>query len=313
MPVSYKKSMTPQERFTAIATLLARTDLKRFDINPEQLISYATPAERLLEKDNLLILPYMEQMLTSRCTLRCRHCANLMQNYRPDQQRTWTFEECTRNLERLLDCVDYIVWFRLLGGEPLLIPWLPDFVRFALSQSKIGRVEVVTNGTIIPSVELQSAMRNPRAAFDLSNYGPVSRKIPEIINMAQAQHIRYSINPSYTWEDMGDTTRRDYSEERVRQIYATCDNICKNLVGTEVHVCPRSSNGMLLGLIPRCPHDYVDIWENEPDTVKYKLRKLFNRSSIQACYYCNAPECRASIPAGEQMASSRQSTEISFL
>lgn len=305
MPVSYKKSMTPQEHFTAIATLLARTDLKRFNITTEELVSYAIPAKRLLEKDNLLILPYMEQMLTSRCTLRCTYCANLMQYYCPDQQHTWTFEECAHNLERLLDCVDYIVWFRLLGGEPLLIPWLPDLVRFALSQPKIGRVEVVTNGTLIPSAELQSAMQNPRASFDLSNYGPVSRKIPEIIKMAQAQHIRYSINPSYTWEDMGDMTRRDYSEERVRQIYATCDNICKNLVGTEIHVCPRSSNGMLLGLIPRCPHDYVDIWENEPDTVKYKLRRLFNRTHIQACYYCNAPEYRSPIPAGEQMAQPR--------
>lgn len=301
MPLPYNQCMTPQERVVNLAVLLARKDLKKFAFSNNELLRYIPSATYLLKKQDFFILPYMEQMLTSRCTLHCRYCANLMQYYHKEQHLDWTLEECISNLDRLLECVDYIVWFRLLGGEPLLLPWLPKLIRHALAQEKIGRVEVVTNGTIVPPQELLEVMNNPRASFDFSNYGNVSRHLSEILPIIRQHGIHYAMQHDYTWEDMGDMRIRGYSEDRVREVYAKCDNICKNLVGTEVHICPRSSNGMALGLIPRQANDYVDISAHDTATVHQELRALFDVDHIEACRYCNATEMRTVIPAGEQM------------
>lgn len=301
MPLPYSLCMTPQERLVAIACLLARKDRNDFTFNHKIFSKYLPVAQQLIRKNDFLILPYMEQMLTSRCSLRCRHCANLMQYYRPDQQITYTLDECVQNLNRLLACVDYIVWFRLLGGEPLLLSWLPDLVLHALQQQKIGRVEIVTNGTIMPSSKLLAAMSSPRASFDFSNYGTISRKLPQILPLVEDAGINYSLNPSYTWEDMGDMSYRNYTVEQASAVYSACNNICKNLVGQEVHVCPRSANGMLLGLIPHATEDYVDIFAQNIAMTRAKLRELFDVQSIKACQYCNAPADRKTIPAGEQI------------
>ncbi|ENT7247856.1 radical SAM protein [Campylobacter lari] len=93
-------------------------------------------------------IPYLELVLTTRCTLRCESCNNLMQYFSPSNQYTCTLEGIIESLELLLSKVDSIARVRIIGGEPLLFKDLPQLIDYLDAQKKILTFDILTNATI---------------------------------------------------------------------------------------------------------------------------------------------------------------------
>lgn len=66
-------------------------------------------------------IPYVEIVLTTKCTLRCEHCCNLMQYFTPKAQYVGTLENIIESLEQLCSKVSSINRLRLIGGEPFYL------------------------------------------------------------------------------------------------------------------------------------------------------------------------------------------------
>lgn len=66
-------------------------------------------------------IPYVEIVLTTKCTLRCEHCCNLMQYFTPKAQYVGTLENIIESLEQLCSKVSSINRLRLIGGEPFCL------------------------------------------------------------------------------------------------------------------------------------------------------------------------------------------------
>ena len=66
-----------------------------------------------------MVLPRLVVELTNRCTLRCRHCNNLM----PFVKKPWDAEpeQVVEDLHRVLGAVDGIVKVELLGGGDICL------------------------------------------------------------------------------------------------------------------------------------------------------------------------------------------------
>jgi Predicted Fe-S oxidoreductases len=300
MPLPYAHAMSHAVRVNAVATVLRRRDTNSLGADGD-LAPYIPEAERVLREEQPLLLPYVEVVLTTRCSLRCRHCSNLMQYYTPETHISYSPETVRRNLARLAEVAGYIGMLRFLGGEPLLCSRLPEIVEDALGHASVGLVEVVSNGTIEPSAELLTVMRHPRASFDFSNYGPVSRLLPGLLRDVKRAGVVYRCVETQTWLDMGGMRRRDYTPERVGEVFRACKNICKTLMGEELHMCPRSAHGTALGLVPRMARDVVNIHEGSVPEVREAIRALYDTDCVEACLYCNSPDERGALPAGEQM------------
>lgn len=105
-------------------------------------------------------IPYLELVLTTRCTLRCESCNNLMQYFSPSNQYTCTLEGIIESLELLLSKVDSIARVRIIGGEPLLFKDLPQLIDYLDAQKKILTFSLVTNATIDFKDELMRKLKN---------------------------------------------------------------------------------------------------------------------------------------------------------
>ena len=74
----------------------------------------------------------------------------------------------------------------------------------------------------------------------------------------------------------------------------------------KVHWCSRSQRGMELGLIPDCPEDYVDLFDNSTRAEKQeKFRRIANAPCLSACDRCSGDQGtddqQKRYPAAEQM------------
>lgn len=80
--------------------------------------------------EGVIDIPYLELVLTTKCTMRCESCNNLIQYFSPSNQYTCTLEGIKKSLELLLSKVDSIARVRIIGGEPLLFKDLPKLIDY---------------------------------------------------------------------------------------------------------------------------------------------------------------------------------------
>jgi len=247
--------------------------------------------------NNLLIMPYLELCVTPLCTLRCRKCANFMPLYSHGSH--YSVETVLQPFDKVMSSIDSVLWFRILGGEPFLHPDLDIIIRHCSSNKKIEHVEIVTNGTVLPSKDMMRTLKETKSKIYISNYGYASCRKDLLIRELEKNNIPYKFNEILEWEDMGDGQRFEYSNKQVRDVYAACTNICKTIVQGELHVCPRSAHGTGLGIIAKKIGNYVDVTEENSSTLRAAIRALYDVECIEACYHCIGPN-REVIKAGEQ-------------
>lgn len=136
-------------------------------------------------------LQYLETHVADTCNLRCRGCmhfSNIAQNNNfPDLGQ---FE---KDFQRLSELFSNILIIRLMGGEPLLNPRLPEYLRIVRTCFPTAELRIVSNGLLIPKQkrELWDTVRDCRAAVDVSPYPPTIGMIGEIRNILDEEGIPY--------------------------------------------------------------------------------------------------------------------------
>ena len=126
-------------------------------------------------------IPYVEIVLTTKCTLRCESCNNLMQYFSAKNQYTCTLEGILESLNCLLENVESIQRLRIIGGEPLMFKDLPQLVHAIEKRHKIRAFDIATNGTIVPKDELLRAFKDSKRfrKVSISDYSSAPNlKIP---------------------------------------------------------------------------------------------------------------------------------------
>lgn len=250
-----------------------------------------------------LYLHHVEMPITQRCSLKCKSCASLI----PYIKNPISYDKVDlfAQMDRLFECVDTIHRFRLLGGEPLLHPDLGMIIDKALACDKLNIVDVVTNGTIIPSDELLGHMKGPRFTLFVSDYGPYSKKIQDIVKVCDAKGVRCEVlayEKNRHWIDMGWLEKRERTERELKDQLRHCGHFCRTLLDGKLYYCPRAAFGPLLGM-PSLSSESVDLMaEKNMNALRKKIFELDQRKLLTACDHCDkgTQQC-ASIPAAEQL------------
>ena len=239
-------------------------------------------------KNGELNIKRMDLVLTSRCTLRCSKCANLMQYYsKPEDVE---FGTIIKSMTNLLNVVDAIGQVYVLGGEPFLYKKLGEIIDFLKIQRKIKEIIIVTNGTLCPNDDnLWKKLSDKNVKIHISNYGELSRKKHDILDKCKKYYINCDVDEVNTFYDTGSMKRRNRSEQELNKVFIDCSTQCRSLYNGEFHFCPRSAHGVDLGLIPQRAVDYVDLINvKNTKLLKDELCDFINRKTyIEACDFCD--------------------------
>ncbi len=244
---------------------------------------------------------YLEIPITTRCSLKCIGCSNLIPCYQHPKDLDETI--LISSINNFLDCIEQIVYIRVLGGEPFLSKNLYSVLRVLLKSSKIQRIEIVTNGTVIPrDRRVIRKLRDSRVVVCISEY-PIVR-YEKLVNFLKENSIQYRVDKMKFWMNYGNVDARGKTNKELKKQFLSCHSVCKSLLNGQFHLCPRSSHGTDLGIIKDNKDDYVDLLDNTLDIYdrRKKINQLLKKKYIKACDYCDygTKKCRK-IPVASQL------------
>ena len=131
------------------------------------------------------------------CNLNCRDCLNFtpyIKNHVIDD-----LDSVKHDVDLLFNSVDLIYRLQITGGEPLLYRNLKDIFNYIDEnyRQKIFRLEMVTNGTIIPSDEICEFLREKKIYVFLDDYRMSLDDGDEKYNAVREKFERFGV----TYED----------------------------------------------------------------------------------------------------------------
>lgn len=260
--------------------------------SPIEFVSFTISTCLVCHKNYLnpdhLFLHSVDQIVTERCSLRCRNCSNLMQYYQ--KPRDCALEEMFISIDALIGAIDEINDFRVIGGEPLMNRDVHLVVRKLNPIAKIKRVVIYTNGTLCPRPEQMDDFANDKVLFIVTDYGKLSRNLKPLTELLDQRKIAYYLNPAVEWNDCSGLSRHDYTPEQRRKMFAGC--CTKNLFtlsGTRLYHCPFLANAARLHAMPDNSADYVELVSDaSPSDLRRRLI-FFVRSAdlFPGCNYCD--------------------------
>lgn len=251
---------------------------------------------------------HVDMTITTKCTLNCRHC-NLFIPYHKEHVN-FSFDEMKRNIDLFFGRIDFVTYFGLIGGETFLNPALEDCIVYLGEnyRKQIGRITVVTNGTITPAESLLKAIKKYEMYLSISDYTktvPYGKKMGQLIEKAEEYGIDYHRNPSIVWTDFGfpeHPVKR--TPEQVEEHLRSCRPNWNALHGDRFYYCNVSWCAEQSGHFKLQQEDYIELEKIDPEDKK-ACRKIveLSRGTSSFCRICGG--CGADntnyVPTGAQM------------
>ena len=269
--------------------LLRNFDIYRYTYQKHHDFVAHTVAAALLCQDSYttpdkLFFRCVDLMITEKCSMKCKDCANLMQYYEtPVSDDT---AGMIRSIERFCSVVDEVNEMRVLGGEAFMNKEAHIIIKRLIDEPKVKKVVVYSNATIVPTPDQMLMMRSSKVLFFITDYGSLSRNRDRLIKQLESNQIAYVSSPPSNWTDCGQIAPHHRTEEQQKQVFKTC--CVKNIFtisGTLLFHCPFSANAFRLKAVPDFKGDYVDFSRSD---VKAEMREFVrSKEYIESCDFCN--------------------------
>ena len=283
----FKAILVPEDIIARID--FATMDPARFDTLLWYLARHGTFPPGVHSGPDSLHMPRLNVVVTSRCTLNCEHCSSLMPYYA--EQADFDSERMLQSLERILGAVDAVHHVEILGGEPFLNPVMFDVAEMLIATGKVLRIDVVTNGTVVPRPEMALRLAHPRLSVVIDDYGDLSTKKDALVACLTGAGVGHRVLRHWSWADLGGFEPRGLGEEQLDRTFASCNfNSCTELLDGRLYRCPRSSHGTHLGLIPNYAEDILDVAAGDATREGWRARLgafIHGKTHIAACNHCN--------------------------
>lgn len=259
--------------------------------------------------------------ITARCNLKCKLCVMGAPYY--DVPPHYSYDIIAKSIDRIFDLVDTSQWIEFSGGEPFLHEDLHRMIPKAMEYSdRFETLQILTNGSMMPSkaIQEQLILHKDKIMIMISHYGEhLSRKVDEITDFCETHHIELDVKKYFGnqqhfdgWVDYGGFEKRNHNEETLCSLFKNCGSTkmegCFTTHGGQMHWCVPSARGMkLLGEIPDCKDDYIDLFDETLTTEqqKQKFKTLQNTKYISACNHCDGfhgtSDKSKRYPAAEQL------------
>ena len=233
--------------------------------------------ERFAQEWNLrwqdrCVLAKIDTVITSRCSLKCKNCNIFVPHI--NNRQDIDFAELKQNFDIFFDSVDYVYEYTLLGGEPFVhkdIIGIIDYLGMEY-RSRIGGINLISNGTVMPSKELVGCLKKNKVTVHISDYTKAvaySEKLENVTRCFEEAGIAYYVIPNNTWKDIV-YPRMTYQTEDAKTHMLACGHSTHSVGDGKLYWCDVAYAAEKFLGFPSKADDYLDLEENRRNHTKYE-------------------------------------------
>ncbi len=249
--------------------------------------------------------------ITELCTLRCKDCLMCMPYIQSPKHELP--EDMINDVDILFDSVDMIAYLQLIGGEPLLYPYLDSLIEYLHRnyKDKYGEIVIYTNGTIFLNDKLSKLFKELEVKVHISDYSNVSERVKqkqaEFAKDLKEKEIDYSIMKAEKWFDYGLRRNKvsDKNEEEMIEFFDRCRPGCWTIHHGKLYYCYPGRMAQKIRAIEEDGTNYIDL-RNPSKLSCYEMVEWYEGYSEQGyptvCRLCNGQSDKTcSIAVAEQI------------
>lgn len=237
-----------------------------------------------------LCIKRIEIDVTSKCSLKCKHCGALMQYFCSPYDIP--AEEVISDYNRMLELIEFTDDVLVMGGEPFVYQELAKVITAIKlhpeTEKKVGMVRIVTNGTIVPKDDVLDVLADSNIVVWISNYREHSRHINELIRVFQQRGIKYSVLDLLHWANVQQLVERDepLSTEELLEKRKKCAKRHHAVSEGKFYLCAFTNFAHKLKAVPYDESSFVDIYAED---AKERLVEYLDtdRPLPISCSWCN--------------------------
>lgn len=243
---------------------------------------YIKEKEKFLADKEKVVLPRTPLIITTRCTLCCKECSNLVPYY--SSPKDYAFDEIIQWIKNICSAVDEWICCELVGGEPFLYRDLKRVLSYVLQENKIQQIEFTTNASVIPEPDILRLLKNEKVIVMISEY-PGLIDATKFIHILEEYGVHYRVIRDMRWIRTKNLMKRNRSHQELQSQYLNCGpaKMCRTILNGKLYVCSKAASLMELGYVDHLEKiDLTDV-NHLRDNIKKFLRLTFS----EACDYCD--------------------------
>jgi len=229
-------------------------------------------------RDNIRLV-HLDIEITSKCTLKCRYCANLMQYHPNELQRHEKANEVILGIDALFKHINFIEEVFILGGEPFTHPELAEIVKAVNKhREKIGYLCIASNGLCRIDERTIDALLETQIPVHITIYPRFSEAQIAKCRELRARGVNADLH----------TRQWTLSNQRIdgtpETFYRACQHAvapCVTLRGTQLWYCEFACNAHALGITG----EYIDLSHPVDNVALYEY--LDPVKPFSACVFCS--------------------------
>lgn len=256
--------------------------------------------------------------VNTNCTFNCEKCNMFVPYYK--NATIYTLEQVKKSLNLFFPLVDFVFVFSYLGGEPFLNHELKDILKYTYDKYRvrIGRIEIVTNGSVIPDLETLDAMSECNVLVRISDYtGNVDyrNKLEQFIHVLEQFKIAYSVEKSLEWVDFRfppDEAEQKLPIKDIRSHMLCCSPEFHGLNDGKFYYCHVAWSAEKAGLSELSENDYIDLADYRTDAESKRYLVEYANGKMKGGYVSLCGKCMGCgidnhfvVPAGLQAGRNR--------
>lgn len=275
--------------------------------------------ERFAEEWNLrwknkCVLSKIDTIITSRCTLKCKNC-NLFIGHICKQYDIGV-RDLKYNFDVFFDSVDYVYEYTLLGGEPFMYRDLAEIITYLGERygKNIGKINLISNGTIIPGDDVIRILKKYHVMVHLSDYTHsvhYEKVLKKVEDRFAREKIEYYVIPNNVWKDVR-YPKNTYHTDDPKAHMLLCGHSTHSVANGKLYWCdPAFAAECFLGF-QSDQDDALDLAENKRNYSKYDatlniinylLGNVNEKGYMRICEKCAGvgKDNRNIVTAGEQL------------
>lgn len=253
-----------------------------------------------------IYIPQIEFTLTTRCTLKCKNCTNYIPTLNTSEQKLLSINDFKNQLDNLCESVHKIRNLLLIGGEPLIVKNLNEYLEYAAANKKVDNVWIVTNGTMLLTPELIKSIKkySKKVMIWISNYSKNPEldhilKQKELFEQINNANISYYFDEHLTWWPTSPYPTKKFRNNDFNY-FLSCNNPCVAVFCGKIFICPRAGVFAIKKLYKQKKNETFDL--------NYKISKrdlidFYSKDYFEACDYCSILEdfSQPPVPPAEQI------------